>query len=58
MVFIGDTLMEREKDYGRIERMMTPRFPERNVMFRNLAWSADAPEGISRVSFVASPRAA
>ncbi len=51
VVFLGDTLMEREKDYGYIELMMTLRFPERNVTFRNLGWSADTPVGISRVSF-------
>src|ERR1043166_9980144 len=51
VVFLGDTLMEREKDYGWIELMMTLRFPERNVTFRNLGWSADTPEGQSRVSF-------
>ncbi len=51
VVFLGDTLMEREKDFGYIELMMTLRFPERNVTFRNLGWSADTPVGISRVSF-------
>jgi len=51
VVFIGDTLIEREKDYGYIELMMTLRFPDRNVTFRNLGWSADTPTGISRVSF-------
>ena len=51
VVFLGDTLMEREKDYGYLELMMTLRFPERNVTFRNLGWSADTPVGISRVSF-------
>ena len=51
VVFLGDTLMEREKDYGYIELMMTLRFPDRNVTFRNLGWSADTPVGISRVSF-------
>src|SRR5215211_6334987 len=51
VVFLGDTLMEREKDFGYIELMMTLRFPDRNVTFRNLGWSADTPVGISRVSF-------
>ena len=51
VVFLGDTLMEREKDYGYLELMMTLRSPERNVTFRNLGWSADTPVGISRVSF-------
>ncbi len=51
VVFLGDTLMEREKDHGYLELMMTLRFPDRNVTFRNLGWSADTPVGISRVSF-------
>jgi len=51
VVFLGDTLMEREKDFASIELMMTLRFPERNVTFRNLGWSADTPVGVSRVSF-------
>jgi hypothetical protein len=51
VVFLGDTLVEREKDYGYIELMMTLRFPERNVTFRNLDWSPDTPASISRVSF-------
>ena len=51
VVFLGDTLMEREKDFGYIELMMTLRFPDRNITFRNLGWSADTPVGISRVSF-------
>ena len=48
VVFLGDTLMEREQDYGWIELMLTTRFPERNVTFRNLGWSADTPSGDSR----------
>jgi hypothetical protein len=56
VVFLGDTLMEREKDFCYIELMMTLRFPERNVTFRNLGWSADTPVGISRVSFDAEGR--
>jgi putative heme-binding domain-containing protein len=51
VVFIGDTLIEREQHYGYVELMMTLRWPERNVTFRNLGWSADTPVGISRVSF-------
>jgi hypothetical protein len=51
VVFLGDTLMEREKDFGYIELMITLRFPERHVTFRNQGWSTDTPVGISRVSF-------
>src|SRR5258706_5277716 len=51
VVFLGDTLMEREQAYGSIEERLTVQFPERNVIFRNLGWSADTPSGNSRASF-------
>ncbi len=49
VVFLGDTLMEREQHYGWIELMLTTRFPDRHVTFRNLGWSADLPNGESRL---------
>ena len=49
VVFLGDTLMEREQHHGWIELMLTTRFPDRNVTFRNLGWSADLPNGESRL---------
>jgi putative heme-binding domain-containing protein len=51
VVLVGDTLMEREQSYGFIEFLLTTHFPDRNVTFRNLGWSADIPEGQSRVGF-------
>lgn len=48
VVFIGDTLIEREQQQGWIELMLTSRFPERNVTFRNLGWSGDTPAGDAR----------
>src|ERR1051325_7854040 len=42
VVFLGDTLMEREKDFGYIELMMTLRFPDRNVTFRTQIGRANA----------------
>ncbi len=49
VVFLGDTLIEREQHYGWIELMLTTRFPDRHVTFRNLGWSADTPAGESRL---------
>ncbi len=49
VVFIGDTLIEREQNHGWIELMLTTRFPDRHVTFRNLGWSADLPDGESRL---------
>jgi len=51
VVMVGDTLIEQENRFGHLEYMMTIQFPDRNVLFRNLGWSADLPNGISRVSF-------
>ena len=48
VVFLGDTLMEREQYHGWIELMLTTRFPDRDITFRNLGWSADTPAGDSR----------
>jgi putative heme-binding domain-containing protein len=51
VVLVGDTLIEREQTYGYLEQRLTVRFPEANVTFRNLGWSADTPAGESRASF-------
>ncbi len=51
VAFVGDTLIEREQTYGYLEQMLTVRHPERDVLFRNLGWSADTPSGVSRASF-------
>lgn len=51
VVFLGDTLMERERGLGYIETYMTVQFPDRKIIFRNLGWGADLPNGKSRASF-------
>ena len=51
VVFLGDTLIEREQLYGYLEQRLTTRYPGRNVTFRNLGWSGDTPAGESRASF-------
>src|SRR2546426_7391517 len=51
VVLLGDTFIEREQRYGHIEYLFTTHWPERNITFRNLGWSADTPEGISRAGF-------
>lgn len=51
VVFLGDTLFEREGVHGQIEKHLTAAFPDRGVTFRNLAWAADTPAGRSRASF-------
>ncbi len=51
VVFLGDTFIEREQTYGFIEGRMIVRYPDRNLIFRNLGWSADTPLGESRAGF-------
>ena len=48
VIFLGDTLIEREQYSGWIELMLTSRFADRTVSFRNLGWSGDTPAGDSR----------
>src|SRR6185436_3456519 len=51
VVFLGDTFIEREQQFGFIEHLATTHFPGRHVTFRNLGWSADTPLGVSRAGF-------
>ena len=51
VVFLGNTLIERENTHGYWELMLTLAFPERNVTFRNLGWSGDTVWGESRAGF-------
>ncbi|MEY2881388.1 MAG: hypothetical protein RLZZ15_3768, partial [Verrucomicrobiota bacterium] len=49
VVFLGDGLAEGEQRHGWIETMLTTRFADRAVTFRNLGWSGDTPAGESRL---------
>ncbi|MEO6784677.1 MAG: hypothetical protein ABI318_00985, partial [Chthoniobacteraceae bacterium] len=51
VLFLGDTLLEREGTYGYLETRMAEQFPDRKFTVRNLAMSADTPLGWSRASF-------
>jgi hypothetical protein len=48
VVFLGDTFIEREQHHGWVELMLTSRFPDHAITFRNLGWSGDTPAGDSR----------
>lgn len=48
VVLIGGTFVERDGESGYLETRLTRRFPGRSVVFRNLGWSGDTVEGISR----------
>ena len=51
VVFLGDTLLEREGTYGFLETRMAEQFPDRHFTVRNLSWSGDTPLGVSRAMF-------
>lgn len=51
VLFLGDTLIERENTFGSLEYRLTIANPKKRIVFRNLGWSADLPTGRSRASF-------
>jgi putative heme-binding domain-containing protein len=55
VVFLGDTLIEREGTDGELEARLTAAFPGVQATFRNLGWSGDTPTGLSRGSIETGP---
>ena len=51
IVFVGDTLIERDQRYGYLETLLSIANPDKNLIFRNLGWSGDTVGGISRSGF-------
>jgi len=51
VVFLGNTLIEREQKYGYWETMLTARYPDRKIIFRNLGWDGDTVWAESRGMF-------
>ena len=51
VVFLGNTLIEREQRYGYWESALTLANPDKNITFRNLGWSGDTVWGEARASF-------
>lgn len=51
VVFVGDTIIERDAAYGYLETEIIRRCPDVKLTFRNLGWSGDTPAGISRAYF-------
>jgi hypothetical protein len=51
IVLIGDTFIERDQRYGYFETNLLARFPKQRLQFRNLGWSGDTPDGLSRSYF-------
>lgn len=51
IVWIGNTLPEREQRYGHWETALHCKFPDRNLTIRNLGWSGDTVFGDARAGF-------
>ncbi len=51
VVFLGNTLIEREQGHGYWELALTARFPKAKVIYRNLGWSGDTVFGDARAGF-------
>jgi putative heme-binding domain-containing protein len=54
VLFMGDTLLEREGSEAALETLLTQRFADVPFTARNLSFSADLPTGVSRASFDAA----
>jgi lysophospholipase L1-like esterase len=55
VVFLGNSLFENEFQYGYLELVLTTRWPNRNVTFRNLGWTGDNVWGEARSTFTNPP---
>ena len=55
VVFLGNGLLERAQRYGFVETELTRRWPDRSIVFRNLAWSGDTVFGDSWVYSLSHP---
>ncbi len=49
--YLGSTLVERASQHGFLETELTRRWPDRDIIFRNLAWAGDTVIGTGRVGF-------
>lgn len=54
LIFLGNSLMEDDVQFGYLELALTTRFPNRDVTFRNIGWSGDNVFGAAR-SYVTTP---
>ena len=44
IALVGNTLIERSQFFGHFETLLHQKYPEHNLVIRNLAWSADTPD--------------
>lgn len=57
VVFLGNSLLENDQQYGYLEQVLTSRWPDRNVTYRNLGWEGDNVFGDARSYFTNPPTA-
>ncbi len=51
VAFLGSTFFEHAVRFGEIETALTSRWPDRHIVFRNIGWAGDSPEGRARAFF-------
>ena len=51
VVWLGNTMIEREQRYGYWETVLTSQHPDKGISFRNLGWSGDTVFGEARAGF-------
>lgn len=54
VVFVGNSLFENDLQYGYLEFALTTRWPQRELVFRNLGWTGDNVFGDAR-SYITNP---
>jgi lysophospholipase L1-like esterase len=54
VVFLGNSLFENDLQFGYLELLLTTRWPQQNITFRNLGWSGDTVFGQAR-TYITAP---
>ena len=55
VVFLGSSIFENDFQYGYLETMLTTRFADKGVTFRNLGWTGDNVWGEARSTYTNPP---
>lgn len=55
VVFLGNSLFENDLQFGYLEFLLTTRFADRDLTFRNLGWSGDTVFGEARSYYTTPP---
>lgn len=55
VIYLGNSLMENEQQYGFLEYLISSNHPEKHLSFRNLGWSGDTVFGDARSYYTSPP---